>query len=231
MAMDNFAYSIFPFGDNAIVLNFGNVVSRVINRFIHDLHYTLNEKPILGYLSSIPAYTTLTIVFDKDLTNAEQFRKAVREIKPFTDKITTANKISIPVCYEAEYSLDMDEVCRLCNLSRDEVISIHTSIVYDVYMMGFQPGFAYLGLVDERIMVPRKSKPRQNIFRNAVGLAGIQTGIYPTESPAGWQIIGCAAIDVFNIHATDPFLIHNGDQIEFYSISKYEYEEIKKILT
>ena len=228
--MDNFSYSILPFGDNAIVLNFENVVSRVLNRYIHDFHHTLNENPIHGYLSSIPAYTTLTIVFDKDLINPEQFRKAVREIKPATDTITKANKISIPVCYEAEYSLDMDEVCRLCSLSKEEVIAIHTSAVYDVYMMGFQPGFAYLGLVDDRIMVPRKNKPRQIIFRNAVGLAGIQTGIYPSESSAGWQIIGCAAIDVFNIHAKDPFLIHNGDQIEFYSISKYEYEKMNIIL-
>jgi len=131
---------------------------------------------------------------------------------------------AIPVCYDGE---DLQEISRLKNLDVQAIVEIHTSRVYAVFMIGFLPGFAYLGTVDERIAVPRHTKPRTKVSAGSVGIAGVQTGVYPMDSPGGWQIIGRTPVAMFNPAASTPSLLRHGDSVRFYPISSDQFEELR----
>ncbi len=135
--------------------------------------------------------------------------------------------LNIPVCYDQEFAWDIQQLAATKNISVEEVIQIHTARQYKVYMLGFLPGFAYMGEVDEKIATPRKPQP-VNIEAGSVGIAGKQTGIYPLSSPGGWQIIGRTPMKLFNAAEEEPTLLKAGDTVQFYSINKNEFEEIKK---
>jgi inhibitor of KinA len=132
--------------------------------------------------------------------------------------------ITIPVCYEKEFALDIEEIATVKNISINELIEIYTSKIYHVYMMGFLPGFAYMGEVDEKLEMPRKQQPRQTVEAGSVGIAGRQTGIYPLASPGGWQIIGRTPLKLFDAEKKEPTLLKAGDKAKFISISKDEFE-------
>jgi inhibitor of KinA len=134
--------------------------------------------------------------------------------------------ITIPVCYEKEFATDMEWITEKLKLSKEEFIQIHISKSYRVYMLGFLPGFAYMGEVDAAIELPRKQQP-MNVVAGSVGIAGKQTGVYPLSSPGGWQIIGRTPLNFFNKKNNEPALVQAGDNIKFISISKDEFESIK----
>ena len=160
-------------------------------------------------------------------------------LKSFTDQIENlieedieisslpSRNIKIPVCYSAKYALDLQEISKQKNLATDEIVRLHTTKKYRVYMIGFLPGFAYMGEVDEAIAFPRKAQPRKIVEAGSVGIAGSQTGIYPLDSPGGWQIIGKTPIQIFNKEKADPVLLQPGDEIEFYSITEDEFTNYK----
>ena len=163
--------------------------------------------------------------------NISQDRPAVGGVSPATNKeedndgasLPTGRKIKVPVCYSEKYALDMNEIVQQKKISAEEIIYLHTSKKYRVYMIGFLPGFAYMGEIDEKIAVPRKSQPRLVVEAGCVGIAGKQTGVYPLDSPGGWQIIGKTPLKLFNKEKVDPVLFKPGDEVEFYSISEDEY--------
>jgi inhibitor of KinA len=131
----------------------------------------------------------------------------------------------IPICYEEMFSLDMDFLCESNHIDRAEVIRLHTERTYTIYMIGFLPGFPYLAEVDARIAVPRKSRPRSRVPAGSVGIAGVQTGIYPVDSPGGWQIIGRTPVKMFDPRANPPVPFEAGDSISFYSITREAFEK------
>jgi len=133
-------------------------------------------------------------------------------------------KLSLPVCYAPKYALDSQEVADLTNLPFEEIVRIHVSRLYRIYMVGFLPGFAYLGEVDPRIAVPRRQEPRITIEAGSVGIAGLQTGIYPITSPGGWQIIGRTPVKLFDKEKEEPALFKAGDEVTFFSIQEDEFE-------
>lgn len=135
--------------------------------------------------------------------------------------------IEIPVCYDAEYAMDMEYVMEYTGLSKDEIIDLHTKQVYYVYFIGFLPGFPYLGGLDKRLHTPRKDVPRLRIPAGSVGIGGSQTGIYPLNSPGGWQIIGRTPLKIFDPTREAPFLISSGECIKFIDISKEDYLTLK----
>lgn len=142
---------------------------------------------------------------------------------------TVASKLyRVPVCYDAEFGLDLELLAKEKSLTINEVIRLHTAPEYTLYFIGFLPGFLYLGGMDERLKMPRKSEPRASVLKGAVGIAENQTGIYPNSSPAGWQIIGNCPVALFDPKSDPPCPFAPGDRIQFYSVSKEKYDEIQQ---
>ena len=159
-----------------------------------------------------------TLVFD---WMKAQLEKVMENPAPAVE--TSFRTVSIPVCYEEQYAPDLQQLAIATNTSVEEVIRIHTSKPYKVYMLGFLPGFAYLGELDEKISMPRKPQPHQ-VVAGSVGIAGRQTGIYPLASPGGWQIIGRTPLKLFDPGKEDPTLLKTGDMVQFTSISQHAFE-------
>ncbi len=227
-------YRIFPLGDSAITIDYGNTINESINKEVMARFNQLQKKSFPGLIEMIPAYSSLTIYYDvialkkkinNDVTVFEWIKEQLEEkLKiPVQENIVTERVVRIPVCYEAEFSPDLQQLAAAKNITVDEVIQIHTSCNYKVYMLGFLPGFAYMGEVDEKIVMPRKLQP-QNVVAGSVGIAGKQTGIYPLASPGGWQIIGRTPLRLFDAGREEPVLLKAGDAVEFYSISKNEFK-------
>jgi len=202
------------------------------------LFHELSNAKIVGAKDIIPAYTTITVVYDiaaiRKITNtaaykyiSEQIEKAISECDWKNE--SSPREIIIPVCYDISLGIDLPEMSNQKNISIEEIISIHTSATYNVYMLGFLPGFAYMGIVDDKIVVPRLSQPRKNVPAGSVGIAGNQTGIYPLDSPGGWNIIGQTPLRMFDINNTDPCLVKPGDKVKFVSISLEQFHQQKSV--
>lgn len=216
--------SFFPLSDNALCIEFGNKIDEKINLQVIALGKILEQNPFVGFREVIPAYTTLTVFYDvfeiisfkKNTNSAYDFVKNYIENLIQNNSLNleeTKNKIiTIPTIYKGE---DLAHVAEYCQLCIDDVISIHSNTIYRVFMMGFLPGFAYLGGMDKRIAVPRRESPRKKVLAGSVGIAGNQTGIYPIDSPGGWQLIGRTPISLFDPQKSDPILLKAGDLVKF----------------
>jgi inhibitor of KinA len=231
------SYTIFPLGDSALTIDFGNLIDLEINKSVVSLFHHLSAKPLNAMTESVPAYSSLTIYYNffeankkkKPHQTAFEWMKQQAEkmiAEGFEIKSTIDNNIRIPVCYEDEFSTDINTIAEAKGISAEEFINIHTSKTYKVYMLGFLPGFAYMGEVDEKISHARKPQP-QMLKAGSVGIAGHQTGIYPLDSPGGWQIIGRTPLELFNKNNDQLTLLNAGDSVQFYSITKHEFEDIK----
>ncbi|RFS13510.1 5-oxoprolinase subunit PxpB [Emticicia sp. C21] len=219
-------YKIFPLSDSSITIDFGAVIDVGINTIVAQLFDYSNSHPFIGFIEAVPAYASLTIFY-----NVLQVREAnpsantayavienylITSLKALTSTETKEPAlIEIPVVYDGE---DLAFVAEHNQLSIEEVIQIHTQATYRVFMMGFLPGFAYLGGMDERISTPRKSTPRTKVPSGSVGIAGKQTGIYPLESPGGWQLIGRTSLPLFDSNSSNPTLLKAGDLVRFIEV-------------
>ena len=181
-------------------------------------------------LETVPAYNSLTVFFDTSKIKYSGVVADLKEIYETKDqKLLTAYKIwKIPVCYDKKFALDLEEICQDKKMSRDEIVELHTSVLYDVYFVGFLPGFLYLGGLDEKLNFPRKKRPRREIKKGDVGIAGNQTGVYPRVSPGGWNIIGNSPLTFFDVNEFPPCFAVAGDKIQFVPIDLKEYDLIKK---
>lgn len=208
-------------------MEFGNEISPLLNAQAVSLSDSLHRNPFEGFIEAVPCYSSVTIFFDfvkcyrTSPTGAGVFEVISAEIRTRLKKLrteveTAAEYVQIPVDYGQGPDLQM--VADFAGLSIPEVIEIHTSTVYCVYMIGFLPGFAYLGTLDERISMPRKVRPALKVPKGSVGIAGRQTGIYPTDSPGGWQIIGKTAVEMFNVDSPKITLLNSGDRVKFVDI-------------
>lgn len=220
---------IKPYGDQAILVEFEAIISPEINQQVLALNQALNQATIEGITAYIPAYNSLTICFDPSITSFKQLTPIIHQLHTLHSNNTKnkPRKLTIPVCYEAIFALDLDDVLQQTSLQVQELIELHTANLYQVYLLGFLPGFAYLGKVPEALYCHRKATPRLEIPQGAVGLAGYQTGIYPSASPGGWQIIGQTPIPVFRPELEQPFLFQPGDNIQFEAIDKRTFFQIK----
>lgn len=190
----------------------------------------LEEHPFEGFIEAVPAFTTLTVFYDPLLTTLLAAEHRLRTLMNVidTERVSTpATVIEIPVWYGVEAGPDLGIVAAHAGMSDEEVIAIHSSIDYLVYMIGFAPGFPYLGGLDERIACPRKATPRAAIPAGSVGIAGIQTGIYPIETPGGWQIIGQTPLQLFDVNGHPPARIQAGNRLRFVEITEEEFHFLK----
>lgn len=179
-------------------------------------------------LETVPAYNSLCVFFDTTKIKYSSVVTDLKEIYESKDqKILTANTLwKIPVCYEEEFGIDLKLLAKEKKLTVDKIIELHTAPVYDVYFIGFLPGFLYLGGLNEVLEYPRKDRPRQEIKRGDVALAGNQTGIYPRVSPGGWNIIGNSPLEFFKVEEQSPCFAVAGDKVKFMSIDKKRHQEI-----
>lgn len=230
------AFRIYPCGDYAITIELGDRIDKEINQKAISLSHLLASQQKEGIKDIIPSYHTVTIVYDLSLLKKNNPAKPIYEnmhdwllqsVKDNSDFTSETRLIKIPVCYDILLVSDIAFIAEQHGLSVDDVINIHTSKTYRVYLVGFLPGFAYMGSVDNRIATPRKSSPRISVPAGSVGIAGEQTGIYPFDSPGGWQIVGQTPLQVFNVNDQLPCLLNPGDEVQFYSISMEEFKNIK----
>lgn len=222
---------IHSLGESAVTVSFGNEISSEINKQVIRLDNHFKNEQFPGFIETVPAYASLTVFFDllevrKNFPEFSTGFEAVKNIlyaaleNAHSDVDKTTRQIEIPVCFSEEYALDLEFVCENKNLTKNEVIEIFTGQIYRVYMLGFLPGFAYMGETDEKIAVPRKENPRTSVPKGSVGIAGRQTGIYPLVSPGGWQIIGRTNMELFTPKAETPTLLQTGDLVKFYPTDK-----------
>lgn len=221
---------IFPLGANALTVNFGNEIDvRLSDKTVKFAEY-FKQHSFPGFIETVPAYASATVFYDVFTVrkNFPEFQTAFDTVRLLTEnavensgriEIKNGKQIEIPVCFDDEFALDLSGLCREKKLSKEEFIEIFTSQIYRVYMLGFLPGFAYLGEIDERLAIGRKIKPRLKVPKGSVGVAGRQTGVYPLESPGGWQIIGKTDISFFTPKAESPTLLATGDSVKFYAAS------------
>lgn len=217
-------------GDTAVSVEFGNEINAEINNKIKSLSMDFASSPIKGIIEYIPTYRSLLINYDPGLISGESL---IKKLKKRTASLKSAARdkktvFLIPVCYDDEFALDIGNVCSHSGLSKDEIIRIHSGTDYLIYMLGFLPGFPYLGGLDERIFTPRLETPRTIIPAGSVGIGGKQTGIYPLASPGGWQLIGKTPVKTYDPEREAPILFSAGDYIRFCPVSKTDFELIKK---
>jgi KipI family sensor histidine kinase inhibitor len=208
---------LLPLGDSALLIQFGDEIDPGLNQHVHELDALLNVDKPAGVVETVPAYATLLVHYDPLLlTYAETTDWISAELDKVKSKASRKpRRIEIPVRYGGASGLDLDFVAAYHKLSVQEVLHIHASRIYSVYMMGFTPGFAYMGKLDDAIATPRLETPRMKVPAGSVGIAGAQTGIYPIDSPGGWRIIGRTEVRLFNPAADPVFLFAPGDTVQF----------------
>jgi inhibitor of KinA len=228
-------YQIFPLGDAAITVDMGNIISESLNQKALAVQRWLQAHPFEGLKDCLVAYSSLTVLYNPVVIKkyyhpsdtvfawvADRLQHAFEQAiqTPYDNR----EVIRIPVCYEEPYAPDLAALADQKQLTIHDVINIHTAGIYNVYMIGFLPGFSYMGEVSEQIAVPRKQHPTQ-VTAGSVGIAGLQTGIYPLNSPGGWQIIGRTPLKLFDPFVPEPVKLQAGDRVQFYAITKNEFEE------
>ena len=216
-------------GDRAIVIELGDEISIECNRRVHSLYKAISRAELPGVVDIIPTYRSLLVEYDASLVSYEDINAGLLDID--TGSADTpeddATVIHLPVLYGGEYGPDLEFVARNAGISADEVVDLHSGTEYPVYMMGFTPGFPYLGGMSERIATPRLSTPRGVIPAGSVGIAETQTGVYPIESPGGWQLIGRTPLRLFDVTRTPPSLIDAGNSVRFVPLANVdEYQDI-----
>ena len=211
------------------MINFEQKIDPDINAQVLGLKAAIEQANIPGIRFIIPAYCSLTIGYEPGVLRYEALVKKIQGLEAkelFKKRLFQSRQLKIPVCYETPYALDFKELSKETGLSKTKIIRLHTSATFKVYMLGFLPGFVFMGKLPDALQCRRKTNPRLKVPAGSVGLAGQQTGIYPAETPGGWQIIGRTPLKLFDPIGEDPFLFRAGDTVQFYSISTNIFLEI-----
>ena len=229
--MNKSEFNIYQSSETSVIIEFGDEINPEINKKIRILCDYLEENSFNGLIEYVPYFTSISIIYDHLKINPfEKLREKIENIILSLDFSIEYEEhiVKIPVCYGSEYGPDIEYVAEVNNMTVNEVIDIHSKGEYLVYMIGFAPGFPYLGGMSERIAAPRRKTSRTAVPKGSVGIAGMQTGIYPLETPGGWQIIGRTPINIFNAESEEKTILKCGDIIKFYPISCDEYVKIKE---
>lgn len=225
----NSHYRIVPAGESVLIVEFEERIDPAVNATTIACAEAIQTAAVAGVRDVVPTYRSVAIYFDPLRTDTDALLERI------THEAETAgpgapvarDPLRIPVCYGGDLGPDLPQVAAFAKITADEVVQRHASAIYRVFMLGFVPGFAYLGMVDPTIAMPRRSTPRVRVPMGSVGIAGIQTGIYPAETPGGWQLIGQTPVRPFDPAREDPFLMKAGDAVEFYAVDRAEFDRLK----
>ncbi len=217
-------------GDTGLLVEFGEGIDPEVNTRVRSLAACVRENPPAGIVEIIPTYRSLLFVYHPERTTPETLIRHIETLHAHTagNLDTGCRVVEIPVCYGGKFGPDMETVKASARLTDKEVIRLHSRPEYLIYMVGFTPGFPFLGGLHEKLHTPRLKTPRTRVPAGSVGIANNQTGIYPVESPGGWQIIGQTPLTLFDPHRDNPFLYRAGDKIKFVPISPDRYAQMKQ---
>ena len=226
--------TISPVGDRAISIDFGQVIDPTINRHIRQTIERIKALQLDGIIELVPTYCALLVEYDAMLYSYSEICNIIEPtleegMTNTTNELVTV--VEVPTVYGGEFGPDLSFVASHNHLNEDEVISIHSGTDYLVYMLGFIPGFTYLGGMNPRIATPRLSSPRTLIPAGSVGIAGEQTGTYPSDSPGGWQIIGRTPVTMYDMSKAQAALLKAGDYVRYVPIDESEFHRIKALGT
>tara|TARA_B110000263_G_scaffold240292_1_gene243344 strand:- start:778 stop:1452 length:675 start_codon:yes stop_codon:yes gene_type:complete len=218
---------IVPAGDSAVLIELGSEIDPMINDQVYSLASSISKEKITAVIELIPSYRSLLVSYDPLIAGYAEMQEMMSEIIDRSlDSVegvaVEAKIIELPVVYGGEDGPDIEAVAEHSGVSVQDVIDIHSGVDYRVYMIGFAPGFPYLGGLDERIAAPRLKTPRLIVPAGAVGIAESQTGVYPNASPGGWQLIGRTAIRLFDVNRTTPSLITQGAKVRFVPVNSHD---------
>jgi len=217
-------------GDTGLIVEFGEGIDPDVNARVRSVAAAVKKTPPDGVIEIIPTYRSLLMIYDPLTTLPKKLIRFIEQVDTTVsdDDAGPFRLVEIPVCYGGEFGPDMETVAKTAGLDAEEVIRLHSKPDYLIYMVGFTPGFPFLGGLDEKLFTHRLKTPRMNVPEGSVGIANNQTGIYPIASPGGWQLIGRTPLTLFAPWRKNPFLYQAGDKIRFISISPEEYERLKQ---
>jgi inhibitor of KinA len=219
-----------PAGDQGLVVEYGDTIDPAINRRVRALFHALDAAAIPGIVDLVPTYRSLLVTYDPLRLSPDDLQRTLERTEASLDSAPARapRVVEVPTAYGGTFGPDLPFVASHNGLSEDDVVRIHSGTDYLVYMMGFSPGFPYLGGMSDRIATPRLATPRTAIPAGSVGIAQAQTGIYPVESPGGWQLIGRTPVRLFDPERQPPVLVEAGDFIRFVPVPHEDYERLAR---
>ena len=216
-------------GDRALVVEFGDRVDRGLSERVLRLDAIIRSNPLVGIVETVPTFRSLTVYYDPLLTSRAELQCAIGALLDVEDRPRSGARLwHVPVCYEAEFAPDMAEVVRLTGLTPREVVALHSGTRFHVYMLGFLPGFPYMGDLPPRLALPRRADPRLRVPAGSISIATSLTAIYPYGSPGGWHLIGATPIRMFDPERPSPALFAAGDAISFQPIDAAAFASIRR---
>ncbi len=218
-----------PCGDQAVTVEWGSTIDEHINRQVHAFARKVEALSHPAITEVVPTYRSATVHYRPEVLSYEELKHLLSPLaQGSAEEAEELPVVEIPVCYGGEYGPDLLEVAQHCSLTPEEVIARHTAPTYRIYMLGFTPGFPYLGGMDPSIAAPRRKEPRIHIPAGSVGIAGEQTGVYPIVSPGGWQLIGRTPLRLFDPQKEQPILLSAGAGIRFVPIDEETFRKMEE---
>jgi len=221
-------FRIVPAGDSALIVEFEDRIDASVNARALAVAEQLRAQPSAGVRDVVPTYRSVAVFFDPLRTKYDGLLELLEDEAERLEEGSPGQPTSfrIPVCYGGELGPDLETVARQAKMSPEQAVAVHSGETYRVFMIGFLPGFAYMGLVDPRIAAPRHAMPRLRVAKGSVGIAGRQTGIYPADTPGGWQLVGRTPVQPFDLNRPSPCLFQAGDSVQFVPVDRDEYERL-----
>lgn len=221
-----------PLGDRAVMVTLGATIDETTHRLVRSASARIDRTPPAGFVDQVPAFASIAVHYDPIVaargTRKSPYARVVDDLTATLDGVTAeqlppARVVEIPVCYGGAFGPDLDDVARAHEMTADEVVRLHAAGDYLVYMVGFMPGFAYLGGLPAKLATARRTTPRTVVPARTVGIGGSQTGVYPLDSPGGWNLIGKTPLAIFDIARPQPALLSTGDRVRFRAITEEQF--------